>query len=89
MAENADCNEKIEENEQNRLYEMVSELSHTYFNMLLGKEGVSARPYFSKSGIILEGSQIPYIFWQYVWIPQILYGIIFCFETLRKYNCYI
>ena len=62
MAENADCNEKIEENEQNRLYEMVSELSHTYFNMLLGKEGVSARPYFSKSGIILEGSQIPYIF---------------------------
>lgn len=62
LAENADCDEKIKENEQNRLYEMVNELSHTYFNILAGKESESVRPYFSKRGIILERSQIPYIF---------------------------
>lgn len=62
LIENADCDEKIEENKQNRLYEMVSELSHTYFNILTGKESELAMPYFSKSGIILECSQIPYIF---------------------------
>lgn len=55
-------NEKIEESEQNRLYEMVSELSHTYFNILAGKDNELVRPYFSQSGIILKCSQIPYIF---------------------------
>lgn len=62
LTKNADCDEKIEESEQNRLHEMVNELSHTYFDILAGKDNESVRPYFSKSGIILKCSQIPYIF---------------------------
>lgn len=62
LVENAYCDNKIEENERNRLYELVSELSHTYFNILAEKESESDRPYFSKNGIILERSKIPYIF---------------------------
>lgn len=62
LCENKDCDQKIEENEQNKLYEMVSELSQTYFEILAVKDCESARPYFSKSGIILECSLIPYIY---------------------------
>lgn len=62
IAESDDCNKKIEENEQNRLYEMISELSRMYFDGLAGNESALSEAYFSKSGIILECSQIPYIF---------------------------
>ena len=56
------CDEKIEESQRTQLYDMVSELSRTYFNILRGEVSESARSYFSKSGIILKCSQIPYIF---------------------------
>lgn len=62
LAAEPGCDEKIEESEQNRLYDMVNDLSHTYFDILEGKDNKSVRPYFSKSGIILKCSQIPYIY---------------------------
>ena len=51
LAENADCDEKIKENEQNRLYEMVNELSHTYFNILAGKKVNQSDLIFLKEGL--------------------------------------
>lgn len=61
LIEDPGYDEKLDESEQNKLYEMVRELSHMYF-AIEEKENESVAPYFSKSGIILKCSQIPYIY---------------------------
>lgn len=62
LIEDSSCDNKIEQSERSKLYEMVNELSRMFFLKLEERGNESVVPYFSKSGIILKCSQIPYIY---------------------------